>query len=155
MIMANKIKIKRELLKKCNEVVDIKYETVTKIIASNKKALESETKSSAGDKHETGRAMLQLEMEKASQQFASISSMREVLRKMDVSKKNEIGKLGSLIFTNSGIYFLAISIGQININGSDIFVISPSSPIGNLLLGKIKGDIFRFNDKDIKVLEVS
>ncbi len=153
--MANKIKIKRELLKKCNEVVDIKYETVTKIIASNKKALESETKSSAGDKHETGRAMLQLEMEKASQQFASISSMREVLRKMDVSKKNEIGKLGSLIFTNSGIYFLAISIGQININGSDIFVISPSSPIGNLLLGKIKGDIFRFNDKDIKVLEVS
>jgi len=153
--MANKIKIKRELLKKCNEVVDIKYETVTKIIASNKTALESETKSSAGDKHETGRAMLQLEMEKASQQFASISSMREVLRKMDVSKKNEIGKLGSLIFTNSGIYFLAISIGQININGSDIFVISPSSPIGNLLLGKIKGDIFRFNDKDIKVLEVS
>jgi len=153
--MANKIKIKRELLKKCNEVVDIKYETVTKIIASNKKALESETKSSAGDKHETGRAMLQLEMEKASQQFASISSMREVLRKMDVSKKNEIGKLGSLIFTNSGIYFLAISIGQININGSDIFVISPSSPIGNLLLGKIKGDIFRFNDNDIKVLEVS
>ncbi len=136
-------------------MVDIKYETVTKIIVSNKKALESETKSSAGDKHETGRAMLQLEMEKASQQFASISSMREVLRKMDVSKKNEIGKLGSLIFTNSGIYFLAISIGQININGSDIFVISPSSPIGNLLLGKIKGDIFRFNDKDIKVLEVS
>jgi len=146
--------IKKKLLESCKNIVDTKYETVIKIMASNKKALESETKSSAGDKHETGRAMLQLEMEKASQQFASISSMQEVLRKMDVSKKNEIGKLGSLIFTNIGTYFLAISIGQININDSDIFVISPSSPIGKLLLGRKKGDIFLFNGKEIKVEEV-
>ncbi len=42
----------------------------------NKKALFSETKSSAGDKHETGRAMLQLEMEKTSQQLAVINQMK-------------------------------------------------------------------------------
>lgn len=148
------IKIKEELLKKCTEVVGIKYETVTKIMASNKKALESETKSSAGDKHETGRAMLQLEMEKASQQFASISLMQEVLQKIEIHKKNKIGKLGSLIYTNQGNYFLAVSIGQITINEDNYFVISPSSPIGKLLLGKKKGDDFSFNGKEFKIKEI-
>lgn len=148
------IKIKEELLKKCTEVVGIKYKTVTKIMASNKKALESETKSSAGDKHETGRAMLQLEMEKASQQFASISLMQEVLQKIEIHKKNKIGKLGSLIYTNQGNYFLAVSIGQITINEDNYFVISPSSPIGKLLLGKKKGDDFSFNGKEFKIKEI-
>jgi len=152
--MEKMIKIKEKLLKKCTEVVGIKYETVTKIMASNKKALESETKSSAGDKHETGRAMLQLEMEKASQQFASISLMQEVLQKIEIHKKNEIGKLGSLIYTNQGNYFLAVSIGQITINEDNYFVISPSSPIGKLLLGKKKGDDFRFNSKEFKIKEI-
>ena len=148
------MKIKEELLKKCTEVVSVKFDTVTKIMASNKKALESETKSSAGDKHETGRAMLQLEMEKASQQFASISLMQEVLHKIKIQKKNKIGRLGSLIYTNQGNYFLAISIGQIIINEENYFVISPSSPIGKLLLGKQKGDDFMFNGEGFKIDEI-
>ncbi len=148
------IKIKEQLLKKCTEVVSVKFDTVTKIMTSNKKALESETKSSAGDKHETGRAMLQLEMEKASQQFASISLMQEVLQKIKIQKMNEIGKLGSLIYTNQGNYFLAISIGQIIINEENYFVISPSSPIGKLLLGRQKGDGFIFNGKSFKIDEI-
>jgi hypothetical protein len=123
-------------------------------MVSNKNALESETKSSAGDKHETGRAMLQLEMEKASQQFSSISSKQEVLQKIDIQKKNEIGKLGSLVVTSQGSYFLAISIGLIALDTKDYFVISPSSPIGKLLLVKIKGETFMFNNKKIQVLKI-
>ena len=152
--MEEKMAIKNKLLESCKNLVDTKYDTVISIMASNKKALESETKSSAGDKHETGRAMLQLEMEKASQQFASISSMQEVLQKMEIQKKNEIGKLGSLIYTNQGIYFLAVSIGKITVDDKDIFVISPSSPIGKLLLGKKNKDNFRFNGKVFKIDEI-
>jgi len=152
--MDKELQIKKRLLESCKKLVDKKYKTVIEIIASNKNALESETKSSAGDKHETGRAMLQLEMEKASQQFSSISSMQEVLQKMDIQKKNEIGKLGSLIVTNKGSYFLAISMGLIVLDTKDYFVISPSSPIGKLLLGKIKGDVFYFNGKEIEIFEV-
>ncbi|MCD6544737.1 MAG: 3-oxoacyl-ACP synthase, partial [Flavobacteriaceae bacterium] len=148
--MKTSTEIKKQLLERCKEQVNIKYETITKIMSSNKKALESETKSSAGDKHETGRAMLQLEMEKASQQFASISLMQEVLHKIEIHKKNEIGKLGSLIYTSQGNYFLAVSIGQITINKENYFVISPSSPIGKLLLGKQKRDNFILNGKEFK-----
>ena len=61
--------IKQQLYKHCQEFVNQKLDTIQKTILSNKEALNSETKSSAGDKHETGRAMLQLEMEKAGQQL--------------------------------------------------------------------------------------
>jgi len=152
--MDKELQIKKRLLESCKKQVDAKYETVVSIMASNKKALESETKSSAGDKHETGRAMLQLEMEKASQQFSSISSMQEVLKKIQVSKKNDIGKIGSLIYTNFGNYFLAISIGEVEIDNNMFYVISPSSPIGKLLLGKKKGEIIYFNSKEIKITEI-
>jgi len=152
--MEENVVIKKKLLESCKKLIDDKYETVASIMASNKKALESETKSSAGDKHETGRAMLQLEMEKASQQFASISLMQEVLKKIEIHKKNEIGKLGSLIYTNQGNYFLAVSIGQITINRDNYFVISPSSPIGKLLLGMKKGDDFSFNNKEFNIKEI-
>ena len=152
--MDKELQIKKRLLESCKKLVNEKYKTVIEIMASNKNALESETKSSAGDKHETGRAMLQLEMEKASQQFSSISFMQEVLQKIDIQKKNEIGKLGSLIVTSQGSYFLAISIGLIVLDTKDYFVISPSSPIGKLLLGKNKGDTFHFNDNIIEILEI-
>lgn len=152
--MEEKEEIKIKLLAYCKKWVDTKYETVVAIMTSNKNALESETKSSAGDKHETGRAMLQLEMEKASQQFNSISLMQEVLAQIKFLKKNEIGKLGSLINTSAGNYFLAISMGQITMDKQDYFVVSPSSPIGKLLLGKEKEDIFISNGKEIKILEI-
>jgi len=62
----NSQEIKNILFKKCTAFITDREQTVTQIIKSNQQGLQSETKSSAGDKHETGRAMLQLEMEKAS-----------------------------------------------------------------------------------------
>jgi len=147
-------KIKEELYKNCRKFIDDKLITVNQIISSNQKALQSETKSSAGDKHETGRAMLQLEMEKASQQFEVTSTMNEVLKKIDIKRVNENVKLGSLICTNQGCYFLAISVGPVKVSQEEYFVISSSSPIGKLLLGKHKNDSFIFNQKEIKILEI-
>ena len=73
------MKVKRELFKHCEVFVSKRLKTVEEIISSNQNALQSETKSSAGDKHETGRAMLQLEMEKASQQLSGINQMKNTL----------------------------------------------------------------------------
>jgi len=130
--------IKQQLYSYCQEFVNQKLKTIQKTILSNKEALNSETKSSAGDKHETGRAMLQLEMEKAGQQLKVVQQMQTQLSKIDVNSKNSIGCLGSLIATNSNNYYLAISIGKVTIDSKDYFVISPNSPIGKLLLGKTK-----------------
>lgn len=150
--MKNTLKIKKKLYNVCLLFVDEKLATITTIIDSNKKALFSETKSSAGDKHETGRAMLQLEMEKAGQQLASITQMKEVLIRIEIEKISKTICLGSLIITDKANYFLSISCGKITIDTIDYFAVSTKSPIGNQLLGKQIGAIIPFNK--VKILEI-
>lgn len=130
----------------------IVYKLYQDIITSNQKALQSETKSSAGDKHETGRAMLQLEMEKASQQLAGITAMNQVLSKIDVYKTSDVAHLGSIIITEKANYFLSISAGKISFENKDYFAVSVSSPIGKILLGKRPNEEFFFNNLRNKVL---
>lgn len=147
--MKNYQSIKEKLLEECLRFVEDKSNTITKSIASNKKDLFSETKSSAGDKHETGRAMIQLEMEKAGQQLSEINLMNDVLKKIDIEKPSELACLGSCIKTTKATYFLAISVGKINLNSKDYYVVSTNSPIGKQLLGKHIGEIIPFNKAEI------
>ena len=143
--------IKQELFKQCALFVNNHLDTVEKIISSNQKALQSETKSSAGDKHETGRAMLQLEIEKASQQFRAIQEMKLILAKIDIVNKSKKARLGSIIETSGIRYFLAISAGKITAYNKDYFAVSIASPIGKLLLGKQQGEEVVFNGVTIKI----
>ena len=147
--MKKLVVIKKELLKACMFFVNERLQTITNVLESNKKALYSETKSSAGDKHETGRAMLQLEMEKASQQLTSIIQMKDVLSRIEIEKSSEIVCIGSVIITDKVNYFLSISCGKITVDKIDYFAISTNSPIGNQLLGKQVGAIIPFNKAEI------
>lgn len=148
------MKIKEELYQQCIGYIHKRLETIEAIITSNQKALQSETKSSAGDKHETGRAMLQLEMEKAGQQLQSIQLMKEVVQRIDVSKTSNIVHLGSVVITNKANYFVSVSAGQLKANNELYFAISTSSPIGKLFLGKQEGDTVVFNGNQIKISRI-
>lgn len=150
--MKDYLEIKKKLYKACLLFVNEKYKTVTTSIESNKKALFSETKSSAGDKHETGRAMLQLEMEKAGQQLVVVSEMKKVLERIQFENQSNNVKLGSIIITNKASYYLAISTGKITIENTDFYAVSTNSPIGRELLGKKVGDSISFNEA--KILEI-
>ena len=141
------MEIKAQLLEKCKIFVENRLQNIQKTITSNQHALTSEVKSSAGDKHETGRAMLQLEIEKASQQLLGVAEMKTTLSKIDVSKKSAVIHLGSLVYTNFGYFFLSISAGKFTVENDVFFAVSISSPIGKLLLGKKENDTFSFNGK--------
>ncbi len=153
--MKTQMNIKQKLYKHCQEFVTNKLQLIEKNIQSNKESLNSETKSSAGDKHETGRAMLQLEMEKAGQQLKVVQQMQTQISRIDVNIKNTIGCLGSLITTNIHNYYLAVSVGKVTIDSEDYFVISSYSPIGKLLLGKKKGDSVSFNNLEINIENIA
>ena len=66
--------IKQELFGQCQNFVNSKLDTIRQTINELQQALNSETKSSAGDKHETGRAMIQLEREKMGRQLAEVQT---------------------------------------------------------------------------------
>ena len=146
--------IKEELYKQCCVFIDNRLKNVNNVISEIQESLQSETKSSAGDKHETGRAMLQLEMEKAGQQLKEVQEMQTQLDRVNLESNTAIVHLGSIVKTNTGTYFISISKGQIKIGENLFFAISSQSPIGKLLLGKKANEVVEFRDQQIKIIEI-
>lgn len=117
-------------------------------------SLDSEGKSSAGDKHETGRAMIQLEREKLAQQRERNDQDIKTLDALKNKTTTVHIAPGALVHTSLASYFLAVPADAFSHNDKKIYCISPQSPIGQLLLGKKAGDSFSFRGNSIKVLEV-
>ncbi|KKO06066.1 hypothetical protein LCGC14_0070790 [marine sediment metagenome] len=117
-------------------------------------ALSSETKSSAGDKHETGRAMIQLEREKLGQQLAELEKTQQLLSKVPKNRDVKTVGLGSLVVTDSFIYYVAISAGEFKNELKSVYCISAATPIGKLAFGKLVGDTFSFNGKSLTIVSI-
>lgn len=152
-------KDKRTLLKEaalahCADFVSGRIRRLADQIKEISEALTSETKSSAGDKHETGRAMLQLEREKLGVQLAEAEKMQQLLRKVRVQTASKNIGLGTLVHTTENAYFIAVSSGEFTHQGQKVYCISPATPIGKLLLGKQEGDSFSFRTKENRIVKV-
>ena len=146
--------IKQELSNQCLEFVENRFQTIQNTIKEIQESLLSETKSSAGDKHETGRAMLQLEREKSGNQLAEIQKIKNILSKVDVTKTTKSIGLGSVVYTSKSNYFIAISSGVLQIEEEVFYAISSNTPIGQLLIGKTVGDIVKFREESFVIEKV-
>lgn len=143
--------IKQHLYEQCVNFVEERFKKIQNQIQEIQESLTSETKSSAGDKHETGRAMLQLEREKAGQQLAEVEKLKEAISKIDPTKSSDIIGLGSVIITSKANYFIAISAGEFKVEPQSFFAISPNTPIGLLLMGKKVGEVVVFRDSNFVI----
>ena len=146
--------LKEKLLNLCQVFVDQRLRAIQDTISEIQESLTSETKSSAGDKHETGRAMLQLEREKAGQQLAVIQNVNQIVSKINPSISSEIITLGSVVFTTQSNYFIAISAGELKLEDHLFYAISADTPIAKLLLGKTIHAHLKFRDQDFKIIKV-
>lgn len=115
------------------------------------KSLEDETKSSAGDKHETGRAMLQLEREKAGHQLAEIEKLERISNRLPLLLAKGPAHLGCVIETTMANYYLSIPAGEIKIDNQLYYAIAVASPIGQLLLGKSEGATIAFRESEFTI----
>ncbi|HEX9601296.1 MAG TPA: 3-oxoacyl-ACP synthase [Mariniflexile sp.] len=152
--MASSLEIKNELYVQCLDFVENRFNTIQNTINEIQESLTSETKSSAGDKHETGRAMLQLEREKAGNQLAEIQKTKENLSKIPISNTSEFIGLGSVVYTNKSNYFIAISAGELKVDNDVFYAISPHTPIGQLLMGKTVGNAVVFREQQFKIEKI-
>jgi len=146
--------LKEELKLKCTELINDKISIIKSAINAAQTSANEETKSSAGDKYETGRAMAQLEIEKLTVQ---LNENKKLIQQLDLLNLQEINtkiRIGSLIYTDQGNYFLSISIGNIVVGNQSFILLSPSSPIGKLFLGKSKGEVIEFNGKKIVIKDI-
>ena len=152
--MNQTLNIKQKLYNKCIQFVNTRLNIINKTIQEIQESLTTETKSSAGDKHETGRAMLQLEREKIGHQLAETQKLKETLSKITPSELSTTISLGSVVYTSQNNYFIAVSAGEIQVNKIFYYAISVNTPIGKLLIGKTAEDEVCFRELNIKILEV-
>ena len=137
----NKEIVHRAILENLNE----RIESLNSILKETFEATAEDSKSSAGDKHETGVAMAQLEQEKLTKQINEFIQLKEALLKINPSKVHIKIEIGSLVETNNGWYYFSIGLGAVKIEETIIFAMNPLAPIGLLLNGKSKGESIIFN----------
>jgi transcription elongation GreA/GreB family factor len=143
--------LKQELFNKCLRFVDERIASTENAINQAKDASQDDTKSSAGDKYETTREMMQQEISRHEAQLHEAKKLKHALLQIPVNKTAKSVENGSIVSTNNGNFFIAISAGQITVEGKTYFVISSASPIGRLMLGLKKGEKFTFNGKAFEV----
>lgn len=152
--MSINLQIKQRLFEECVKYVQLKIEAAQKGMNDAQSAANNETKSSVGDKYETGRAMMHLEKNKFALQLSEALQLKQQLNQIQQDKTSTQVEQGSLIKTNKGIFLIAISIGKVQLESQSYFVISLASPIGKALYKAKKGDIVPFRKTKYQILDI-
>lgn len=134
---------KSEILQIIQDKLSAKIENLERLIDETR-ASNNETKSSMGDKFETSREMVQQEINTLQIQLNENRNARNSLKHINTNLHQTIG-LGSLVETDKGLFYIAVSLGEIIFNKKKIFVISTESPLGKILFGMKKGGEISLN----------
>ena len=137
---------KQKIYNHCLQIINDKIKFLQKNLADLKESGANETKSTAGDKHETALAMLQIEQANIRTQLQDVIDKKSALEKINPLLSAAKIANGSLIKTNRGYLFLSIALGKINIDGITVTALSQQSPLGIKLMGLSPTDIAEFNN---------
>ena len=143
--------LKRNICAHILELLNEKAETAREEISSAKEARDNETKTSVGDKYETGREMMQMEIDKSQMQLSKILDQIKDISNVDLSKSYTKIAYGSLVETNAGNYFISVGFGKITLGETEYYAISLASPIGNALKDKETGAVIQFQGREIAI----
>ncbi|WP_353146761.1 hypothetical protein [Chryseobacterium sp.] len=109
------------------------------------RASNNDTKSSMGDKYETGREMLQQEINNLQRQLNEVLNQQAVLQKINTEPAEKVQN-GALVKTNKGLFYISASIGEIISENQKIMTVSAESPLVKAMFGKKMGDTFTINN---------
>jgi transcription elongation GreA/GreB family factor len=146
--------IKEKLHALCVAYVKGRMQAAEEAIAEAQQAANNDTKSSAGDKYETGREMAQQETNRNLAQLNEANKLMVALNQVSFKGTSAIADTGSLVTTNNGDFYIAISAGNLLLDGKNYFAVSPASPIGFKLRGKGEGEEFILNSKSYLIKSV-
>ena len=128
------------------QVVNDKIALLQKVLADLKESGSNETKSTAGDKHETALAMLQIEQANVRVQLQEVMEQKAVMEKIDPAVTAVRIVNGTLVSTSKGYFFISIALGKATIDGNTVIALSSQSPLGKKLMGMAVGDMVELNN---------
>lgn len=143
---------KAEILIIIKEKLSEKIQNFEKLI-SETRASSNDTKSSMGDKYETGREMLQQEINNLQIQLNEILKQQDFLKTI-LPKSSDKAEKGAIIKTEKGLFFVSVSLGEIQYENQKIICISPESPLAKAMFAKKKNEVFMINTINQTILNI-
>ncbi len=136
-----------------NHLLQKKDELHTQLNELNQ-AVANETKSTVGDKYETARAMLQIDIGNCNKQIIVLKNEQIICSQIVINKNYNKVSLGSLVQTNIGIFFVVFASKKLIVDGTMIQFISTEAPIYQVIKGlKINNHVL-FNGNKIIVTDI-
>ena len=136
------------------EALNNKINDLRLILQESYPSMFDDSKSSAGDKHETALAMAQLEQEKLTKQLNILLLQEASMKVIDPSLKHQKITIGSLVETDKGWYYFSISLGQLICQNNAFFALSLEAPLGQIMRGKVAGEQVIFNGMITEIIGV-
>ncbi|CAA7196575.1 hypothetical protein [Chryseobacterium potabilaquae] len=124
---------KQEILQMVSMKIADKIQNFEKLIEETRDS-NNDTKSSMGDKYETGREMLQQEINNLQRQLNEALQQQNLIKKMNPTHSLKVSN-GALVKTNKGIFYISVSMGEIIFDNQKIMTISADSPLAKVMMG--------------------
>lgn len=130
---------KESLVEYVRELLLTKQEEALKRISTLNESLANETKSSAGDKFETSREMINQEINQGEQQLKNVQEQLGIFAKTSFDP-TAICKPGALFKAGNYIYFWSVALGKIKFQDTAVMCFSSVSPFAKTALDKKTGE---------------
>ena len=146
--------LKSQLFQLCLTFIQNRIENIEYSMQQARQASNDDTKSSAGDKYETTREMMQQEMDRNSKLLYEAGQQKIALQQIEnVDAAKEV-KNGSLVLTSKGNFYISISAGEISANEQKFIAVSQAAPIGRVFIGSKTGDEITFNGNKYLIKQI-
>ncbi|MBB4806072.1 transcription elongation GreA/GreB family factor [Chryseobacterium defluvii] len=143
---------KAEVLATVRTKILEKVQNLEHLIAETR-ASNNDTKSSMGDKYETGREMLQQEINNLQRQLNEILHQQSLMQKLSSEPCTKVQN-GALIKTDKGLFYISASVGEIVWDSNHIMTISGEAPLAKAMMGMKPGQTFSVNSTHQIIKEI-
>ena len=147
--------LKEKIHGACRQILQDKIIALQQNLLELQQSAANETKSTAGDKHETALAMLQIEQENKRTQLKELQIQQAAFNKIDPAHVSAEILNGALVETNKGYFFISVALGKIIHDGLTVYALSLTSPLGQKMRGLRAGRNLEVNGTSYSILSVS
>lgn len=140
---------KSKILEIIKSKISEKIQNLETLITETR-ASSNDTKSSMGDKYETGREMLQQEINNLQRQLNEILNQQAIVQKINEESSSKVQN-GALVKTDKGLFYISVSLGELVCDNQKIMTVSVESPLVKAMYGKKAGETFAINNIQQKI----
>ena len=133
----------------CHAFIEQRIAAARTAMRAAQESSSSETKSSAGDKYETGREMANAERDRNAAHMQQAQQLQAELARINPDAPCDTVRPGALVRTSLGRVYISISAGQLP--GTDVFAVSPAAPVAVALKGLRVSQEAVFNGKTVRI----